>query len=81
MADMTRRTFIQKAGTSTAAIYLGAATVSHASQDNFMEPVKLGNTNVHMTRIAMGTGSHGWQRSSQQVRLGEKKFLDLAKGT
>jgi aryl-alcohol dehydrogenase-like predicted oxidoreductase len=40
--------------------------------------VKLGNTGISLSRLAMGTGSNGWNKSSNQTReLGIKGLGDL----
>ena len=40
--------------------------------------VKLGNTGIEMSRMAMGTGTSGWRGSSNQSRqLGIKGLADL----
>ena len=42
------------------------------------DQVKLGNTGIELSRIAMGTGSSGWNGSSNQTRrLGIKGLADL----
>jgi aryl-alcohol dehydrogenase-like predicted oxidoreductase len=40
--------------------------------------VKLGKSGVTVSRLAMGTGTNGWQHQSNQTRLGMKGFVDLA---
>lgn len=40
--------------------------------------VKLGNTGISLSRLAIGTGSNGWNRSSNQTRkLGIKGLADM----
>jgi 1-deoxyxylulose-5-phosphate synthase len=41
--------------------------------------VPLGASGLMAPRLAMGTGSAGWARSSDQVRLGQKAFVRLMK--
>jgi aryl-alcohol dehydrogenase-like predicted oxidoreductase len=39
--------------------------------------VPLGRTGLTVPRLAMGTGSNGWARASDQTRLGEREFVKL----
>lgn len=39
--------------------------------------VPLGRTGLRVPRLAMGTGSNGWARASDQTRLGEREFVRL----
>jgi 1-deoxyxylulose-5-phosphate synthase len=39
--------------------------------------VPLGRTGLSVPRLAMGTGSNGWARESDQTRLGERQFVKL----
>lgn len=79
---MKRRHFIKKsvaAGTGIAA--LSAFPYHLYARDKAMHPydrVKLGNTGIEMSRMAMGTGSSGWRGSSNQTRkLGIRGLADL----
>jgi predicted aldo/keto reductase-like oxidoreductase len=40
-------------------------------------PVALGRSGLTVPRLAMGTGSNGWARQSDQTRLGEREFVKL----
>ena len=79
---MKRRHFIKRSA------YLGAGALSLAAfphhlyaREKAIHPndlVKLGNTGIEMSRMAMGTGSNGWRGSSNQTRrLGIKGLADL----
>ncbi len=39
--------------------------------------VKLGKTKIEMSRLGQGTGVHGWNRRSDQTRMGFAKLIDL----
>lgn len=39
--------------------------------------VPLGRSGLSVPRLAMGTGSNGWARESDQTRLGEREFVKL----
>jgi aryl-alcohol dehydrogenase-like predicted oxidoreductase len=41
------------------------------------QAVPLGNSGVWVPRLAMGTGTRGWERASDQTRLGRRQFVRL----
>lgn len=41
------------------------------------EQVALGDSGLVVPRLAMGTGTHGWERASDQTRLGQDAFVRL----
>lgn len=59
-------------GQGLAAIRLALPT------DVTVDPVKLGNTGLTVSRIAMGTGTRGWNFESNQTRLGTDGFVKMA---
>jgi aryl-alcohol dehydrogenase-like predicted oxidoreductase len=82
MSKISRRDFIQKVVGGSAAI---ATTTNILSRSNILfadspriDRVSLGKTGIEVSRLAFGTGTNGWQRSSNQTRMGMKKFLELA---
>jgi len=81
---MKRRHFIQKtAAFGAGAISLTAFPYHLYASDKKLYPydrVKLGNTGIEMSRMAVGTGSSGWRGSSNQTRkLGIRGLADLLK--
>lgn len=80
---MKRRDFIQKGSIGIA----GAATLISAISENsfgaaktqMVDQVKLGKTGLKVSRIALGTGTHGWRNESDQTRLGMSRFVNLTK--
>ena len=42
-----------------------------------MERVQLGNTGIETTYLAIGTGTSGWNKESNQTRLGYRECVDL----
>lgn len=84
---MKRRDFI-KVGIGTAGIIslskLPTNLIAANSTKQASDIVELGKTGIKVSRIAMGTGSHGWRGSSNQTRqLGIKglaELLNYAKG-
>ncbi|TNF40701.1 MAG: aldo/keto reductase [Bacteroidetes bacterium] len=82
MKNINRRNFIQKsslglAGTVAAAsglVNLGFIPASGA----MIDMVQLGETGINVPRLALGTGSYGWKKTSAQKKIGEEKFIQLA---
>lgn len=77
---MDRRHFIKS---SAAAGMLALSPFPHhlyaGTQRKYIsDVVKLGNTGISLSRLAIGTGSGGWNRSSNQTRkLGIKGLADM----
>ena len=81
MKKTNRREFIQTsiAGLAGfAAISSGLAGYDFASPASSIDKVKLGKTGLSVPRFALGTGSGGWKKESNQTRLGMKKFVELS---
>ena len=82
MKNINRRKFIQKSAQGVAgavAISSGLSNISFTPVGNaIIDEVQLGETGLNIPRLALGTGSFGWKRTSNQKKLGEKSFLNLA---
>jgi predicted aldo/keto reductase-like oxidoreductase len=81
MSTLSRRDFL---GQSSALVGALAATGSLASAAprkirSSTEQVVLGKTGVKTSLVGMGTGSVGVKRSSNQVKLGQEKFIKLVR--
>ncbi len=78
-----RREFIKKSAIGAGGILLGAelgaADNSAAKYHDPYAPVPLGKTGLKFTRVCMGTGSHGYERSSDQTRKGRDAFQNLVR--
>ena len=78
-----RREFIKKSAIGAGGILLGAelgaADNSAAKYHDPYAPVPLGKTGLKFTRVCMGTGSHGYERSSDQTRKGRDAFQKLVR--
>lgn len=76
---MKRRTFIRKS--IAGAAVLSAFPYEALALENKLYPhdrVQLGNTGIEMSRMAMGTGTHGFGGASNQTRqLGIKGIADM----
>lgn len=80
MEKLSRRSFISKG-------LAGFAGLTIAGQGSFnlnlkpevrVDNVKLGNSGLSVSRIALGTGSVGGSKESNQTRLGMDKFAEMA---
>jgi len=80
MKRTNRRQFIQRSAAGLAGL---AAFSSGLKGMDFAPPatidrVRLGNTGLMVPRVALGTGSAGWKKVSNQTRLGMKNFVELS---
>jgi predicted aldo/keto reductase-like oxidoreductase len=76
MADSTRRDFL-KTGTAVAAVSLTAFPLaSKTVKRSATDLVTLGKSNVKVTRLALGTGSHS---GAVQRGLGQEQFTSLVR--
>lgn len=82
MKNLNRRSFIHKSAlglAGTVATASGLVNLSfNPSSDIMVDSVHLGETGMDVPRLAFGTGSGGWKKTSNQKKLGEKKFVDIA---
>lgn len=80
---MDRRKFIQTGVAGVAGLSLahtGLANIRMAvPSDISVDRVKLGKTGLKVSRIAMGTGTKGWNYQSNQTRLGLDDFVKMAR--
>ena len=81
---MKRRDFIKKSILGTAGALLacntGCVESQTKSKSRYFEPaetVTLGKTGIKTSRVCLGTGMKGWNRQSNQTRLGKEKFHAL----
>ncbi len=83
MADINRRKFIHQSAlgvAGTMALGSGMAFSGNITPESgVIDTVNLGNTGMTVPRLALGTGSRGWKRTSNQEKLGEKNFVHLAR--
>ena len=80
---MDRRKFIQTGIAGVAGLSLvrtGLANIQMTvPSDISVDRVKLGKTGLKVSRIAMGTGTKGWNYQSNQTRLGLDDFVKMAR--
>jgi aryl-alcohol dehydrogenase-like predicted oxidoreductase len=75
MSELSRRNFI-KAGVAASALATSGSLPLHAATDAATEWVTLGKSNVKVTRLAFGTGTHGGR---VQQALGQENFTRLVR--
>ena len=80
MKQISRRHFIQTGIVSAAAITTGFAHMSYAGSPNLkIDQVKLGKTGLVVPRLALGTGTHGGNQSSDMTRMGVDNWVKIAR--
>jgi 1-deoxyxylulose-5-phosphate synthase len=75
MAKFTRRHFIGTGLTGAILASGGLSSLMAGPKLPFqVDTVDLGKTGLKVTRLAMGTGTNGWNHGSNQTRIGLEKF-------
>ncbi len=75
---MKRREFIRYSALTASALTLSPYTNLLAEKKHAYDIINLGNTGIQVSRLAMGTGTHGVNRRSNQTeKLGIKGVADL----
>ena len=79
---MNRRNFIKTGLAGFAGIAWMNSGANHLRftipESILMDKVQLGNTGLNVSRIALGTGTRGFDQASDQTRMGMEKFVQLA---
>lgn len=78
MRQISRRHFIQTGIVGAAAVSAGFTNLSYASLP-VIDKVKLGKTGLLVPRLALGTGTHGGNQSSDMTRMGINNWLKIAR--
>ena len=82
MNNINRRNFLQKSALGLAGAVAVSSSLINLSfnpvSNALIDKVNLGKTGINVPRLALGTGSFGWKRTSSQKKLGEDKFVQLA---
>jgi len=80
MKPISRRQFIQTGIIGAAAVSAGFANVVYASSNSLqIDRVKLGKTGMVIPRLALGTGTHGGNQSSDMTRMGVENWVKIAR--
>src|SRR5215470_5011711 len=76
MPRSTRRDFLKTSIAGAALLGTGGARLAHAAKRSATDWVTLGKSNVKVTRLAFGTGTHGGR---VQRELGQEAFTRLVR--
>jgi len=82
MEKINRRKFILAGAAGLAGLTFAGKGYGHIyplSNDVMVDKVKFGESGLTVSRIAMGTGTRGYNNSSNMTRLGMDKFVQLAR--
>jgi len=79
MDAVSRRTFVKRTVLGASALLAGCRPYTDELElpKTAADRVPLGSSGVHVPRVAMGTGTHGWKKASDQTRLGKEAFARL----
>lgn len=83
MNKINRRRFIKAGIAGITGLSLAAKSFANINgslvKEVTVDKVKLGNTGLTVSRIAMGSGTIGGNKESNQTRLGMEKFIEMAR--
>lgn len=80
MNPISRRHFIQTGLIGAAALSAGLSNTTQAQTKIYqIDKVKLGKTGLSVPRLALGTGTHGGNQSSDMTRMGVDNWLKIAR--
>ncbi len=80
MQRISRRHFIQTGLVGAVAVSTGLTNRIYASSESLpIDRVKLGKTGLIIPRLAMGTGTHGGNQSSDMTRMGVENWVKIAR--
>ena len=77
MSRITRRGFIEKTIAGVSVLATRSLWAETARNPLATDRISLGKTGLKVSRVAMGTGFRGWQKESNQTRLGQEGFNRL----
>jgi len=81
--EIKRRQFLAQSAIGLTGSVLGAQLRAAAAPERHdpYKTVELGKSGIKVSSVGLGTGMRGWQRASNQTRLGETKFHELLRGS
>jgi 1-deoxyxylulose-5-phosphate synthase len=80
MKNFSRRQFLQTGLVGAAAITTGFNHLAYAGSNiPNIDHVKLGKTGLVVPRLALGTGTHGGNQSSDMTRMGVENWIKIAR--
>lgn len=77
MHEISRRAFVKHSVLGASAALIGCRTQAPAARPSAADCVRLGQSGIAVPRLAMGMGTHGWKRASDQTRLGKEEYTRL----
>jgi hypothetical protein len=83
MSEPSRRDFLSQSAAAVGVLAAGSSVLTAADTPRKLKSgadrVELGKTGIKTSLLGMGTGSTGVKHSSNQVKLGEEKFVKLVR--
>ena len=80
MKQISRRHFLQAGIIGAAAITTGFTSIASVTAvSSNIDKVKLGKTGLLVPRLALGTGTHGGNQSSDMTRMGVENWIKVAR--
>ncbi len=80
MKQLTRRHFIGASLAGTAILSSGITPLfGNIAPAATIDEIKLGQTGLTISRLALGLGTNGWNHQSNQTRMGMDKFAAIAR--
>ncbi|HPG38318.1 MAG TPA: aldo/keto reductase [bacterium] len=79
MVQITRREFIRTSLAGTALVTLGRTFAKDEASLQTIGTTVLGKTGIEVSRLAIGTGTNGWGFESNQTRMGQAAFSEIAR--
>ncbi len=83
MNSIDRRKFIKTGIIGVAGLTISGqhafAALETSAENKTIPQVALGNTGIYISQVGLGTGTSGYNHSSNQTRMGTEKFTKLAR--
>lgn len=79
MANITRRDFLRASITGAALVTVGRTFAKDETALQTIGKTTLGKTGITVSRLAIGTGTNGWGFESNQTRMGQTAFSEIAR--
>ncbi|HSV73571.1 MAG TPA: aldo/keto reductase [Chthonomonadales bacterium] len=79
MNDMNRREFVERAAAAAGGVALAGVAPQERRVRRWPTTVRLGRTGIRTSLLGIGTGTRGWNKQSNQTRLGQQQFTALVR--
>lgn len=77
--SMKRRDFLKRSAAGLGTLLWARSSFSAQPSLSPVAPRTLGKTGITVSRLGFGTGTKGWDRSSNQTRLGQEAFTAMVR--